>query len=71
MGTSLYVPGASAQEVVIRTVANSIKPSDGQNYPLVTKAGWQIRCLPSLQNARTSGLIQGEGFLAVSPSGVT
>ncbi len=71
-GTSLNIPGHGEQEIVQRGATNTLKPSDGQDYRLVTKAGWQIRCLPSLHpsNAKSTGLICGEGFLAVSPEGV-
>lgn len=62
-GNTLYVPGAGGQEILVRSAANTAKPTDGQAYPLVTSANWQIRCLPTLANGA------GEGFVAVSPDG--
>lgn len=41
-------------------------PSDGQTYPLVTRSGAAIRCLPQLA-ATSSG--QGEGFEVLTPDG--
>jgi RHS repeat-associated protein len=63
-GTTLDVPGQSADELLSRAPAYPAQPSDGHAYPLVTKGHWQIRCLPGLQNAA------GEGFVAISPQGV-
>ncbi|MGQ3094535.1 MAG: RHS repeat domain-containing protein [Roseateles sp.] len=63
-GNFLSAPGADSEEVLTRTTANTKAPTDGNTYPLVTKSGWQIRCLPSLANG------SGEGFLALSPDGV-
>lgn len=63
-GNFLSAPGAEGEEVLTRSSANTKAPTDGNTYPLVTKGGWQIRCLASLANG------SGEGFLAVSPDGV-
>ena len=63
-GNFLYAPGEGAQEVLRRAAPYTSAPADGRAYPLVTRNNWQIGCLPSLQNAA------GEGFFAVSPSGV-
>lgn len=68
-GNSLYVPGQGAQEVLLRTGQNLLQPSDGRSWPLVTKSGWQIGCLPTLANGTTFGNWQGEGFLALAPDG--
>jgi RHS repeat-associated protein len=72
-GNILHIPGAGRQEILSRvqyvpytgyvTGPNTIQPSDGNTYPLVTKGNWQIRCLGSLARGA------GEGFLAVSPDG--
>ena len=72
-GTSVYIPGAGAQEIVHRAAANVQAPTDGHAYPLVTKAGWQIRCLSSLHpgNIAPWDYREGEGFLALSPDGTT
>lgn len=62
-GNTLYVPGSGGQEILLRSAANTAKPTDGQAYPLVSSANWQIRCLTTLANGT------GEGFVAVSPDG--
>ena len=64
-GVTLKVPGAGEQEILVRSATFSASPADGHHYPLVTRQNWQIRCLPSLQNAA------GEGFVAVSPEGMS
>jgi hypothetical protein len=63
-GTFLHAGDGSAQEILVRHAADTVVPSDGQAYPLVTKAQWQIRCLGSIHNG------PGEGFVALSPDGV-
>lgn len=63
-GVSISAPGVQGQEVLRRDLSNTKSPSDGNDYPLVTRDSWQLRCLPSLAN----GL--GEGFVALSPQGV-
>lgn len=68
-GNSLYLPGQGAQEVLLRTGQNLLQPSDGRSWPLVTKNGWQIGCLPTLANGTGYGNWQGEGFLALAPDG--
>ncbi|MBL8340688.1 MAG: RHS repeat protein, partial [Rubrivivax sp.] len=64
-GNFLHVPGAGAQEVFIRPAADTFVPTDGNVYHLVTKGKWHLRCLNALQNAA------GEGFIAISPEGMT
>jgi RHS repeat-associated protein len=59
----MSIPGFGNQEILRRSAANTLAPSDGQSYPLVTRDHWQIRCLPSLINGA------GEGFIALSPEG--
>ena len=68
-GNALYVPGQGDQEILLRSAANTQQPGDGAAYPLVTKGGWQLGCVPTLANAQTSGLAQGEGFFALGPDG--
>jgi RHS repeat-associated protein len=63
-GTNLVVPGSGSQEILRRATGNTLLPSDGANYPLVTRNQWQIGCLPSIQNG------VGQGFFALSPEGV-
>lgn len=62
-GNNLYMPGQGSQMILHRSAGNTLKPTDGSAYPLVTKGGWQIGCLPSLANAASLGNIRGEGFL--------
>jgi YD repeat-containing protein len=63
-GTSLDVPGQGGGELLQRDPAYAAAPQNGGNYPLVTKSQWQIGCLATIQNGA------GEGFYAISPSGV-
>jgi RHS repeat-associated protein len=63
-GVTLSVPGQGGQEVLRRAPNFQARPSDGRDYPLVTRGNWQIDCLPSIQNGA------GEGFFAVSPEGI-
>ena len=62
-GVHLTAPGGGG-EVLSRHSSNTQAPTDGQSYPLVTRGGWQIRCLPTIANG------SGEGFVALSPEGV-
>jgi RHS repeat-associated protein len=63
-GNFIHVPGAGSHEVLRRGSGDTLAPSDGNSWPLVTKDRWQVRCLPSIQNG------SGEGFLALAPNGV-
>jgi hypothetical protein len=71
-GTSLRVPGGGG-EVLYRSSANTSQPTDGNTWPLVTKGGWQLRCLPSLHasNLNSTRFAKGEGFIAIGPDGTT
>ncbi|MCE4538918.1 hypothetical protein LXT12_16820 [Pelomonas sp. P7] len=62
-GNMLYVPGAGDQEILKRDPSVAA-PADGNSYPLSTRELWMIRCIPLAAGGT------GEGFLAVSPSGV-
>lgn len=71
-GTHLNVNGAGG-EILNRNVSqNPTMPADGNTRPLVTRSGWQIRCLSSLHalNLNDTTFHKGEGFLALSPEGV-
>jgi len=61
-GNMLYVPGVGDQEILNRASEYPGGPSNGHNYPLVTRERWMIRCIPLAQGA-------GEGFLALAPDG--
>jgi RHS repeat-associated protein len=68
-GYHLYVPGSGDQTLLRRAgvlagdPVNSIAPTDGGSYPILTKNHWQINCLPALDNG------DGEGFMALAPDG--
>jgi RHS repeat-associated protein len=72
-GNNLYVPGTGDQVMLARHWGyadtaqphpiNTLQPSDGNNYPILTKNGWQFSCLSTV----TGGV--GEGFLAHAPDG--
>lgn len=63
-GVQLSVPGGGGGEVLRRDASNTKAPTDGESYPLVTRSGWQFRCLSAIANG------PDEGFMAVSPEGV-
>ena len=77
-GTSLDVPGQGGGELLLRDPAYTAAPQNGGfpaapatsnpaspvSFPLVTKSQWQIGCLSTIQNDA------GEGFYAISPTGV-
>lgn len=62
-GTHLRVPGAGEMELLQRVAGGTPAPADGLAYPLLTKAGWALRCLPNLRHG------DGEGFVALAPDG--
>ncbi len=64
-GNMLYIPGAGEKEILLRTAGGWNGPTDGQTYGLLTKDNWALGCTPLLA---ASGA--GEGFVALSPSGV-
>jgi hypothetical protein len=66
-GTALFLhtPGGGQQEILKRIAANTLVPADGQQYGLVTKDWWAIRCIPLVGTTGTTN----EGFLAVTPDG--
>ena len=64
-GVNITIPGQGSQEVLIRSPAYALQPLNGQSHLLVTRGNWQVACLPSIQNGA------GEGFVAVTPDGVS
>ncbi len=70
-GYHMHIPGSGEQTLLGRVQApgnpavppNATQPTDGLQYPVLTKQHWQISCLPSLENGG------GEGFLAHAPDG--
>ena len=63
-GYYLHVPGAGEQELLVDNQTKTPRPTDGVARPWITKEGWRLGCLGSVSN------YAGEGFVAVSPSGV-
>ena len=64
-GVFLQIPGGMSEEVITRHPGNPHRIQNGFNYPLTTKSFWQIGCLERVANST------GEGFVAVSPDGIT
>lgn len=63
-GNNLHVPGQGDQILLAnRETKSPAYPSAG-TYKWVTKGGWKLECIASVSN------LSGEGFVAVSPSGV-
>lgn len=70
-GYHLYVPGSGDQTMLGRRASpgdaaappNFLQPTDGLQYPVVTKQNWQFSCLPAMERG------SGEGFLARAPDG--
>jgi YD repeat-containing protein len=69
-GTTLSAPGGG--EVLVRGAGNTQQPQDGNAWPLVTRSGWQLRCLSSLHAQNVDAeYARGEGFLALAPDGTS
>ncbi len=62
-GTMLCLPGRGDEEILLRNPATPV-PSDGRDYPLVTRGGAAISCLEI-----TDGTAKGEGFEVVTQDG--
>lgn len=63
-GYYLHIPGAGEQELLVDNQTKTPRPTDGVTRPWITKEGWRPGYLASVSN------YAGEGFLAISPSGV-
>lgn len=66
-GSFLYVPGEGEQQLLRRSMQNTVAPGRSSDYPVVTANWWSISCLPSLKNEARNG--PSEGFLAISTDG--
>ena len=64
-GNQLHIPGAGSQELLVNDQGKSPAYASRGTYKWVTKDNWKLSCIPTV-----SGM-SGEGFVAVSPSGVT
>lgn len=65
-GDTLHLPGVGDRELLLGTGAHA--PTDGHAYPVGTKEGDAMRCVP-LAATSVSGS-QGEGFEVVTSTGV-
>jgi hypothetical protein len=70
-GSFLYVPGHGDQQLLGRAPGFTLAPGPASAYPIVTTSLWSVSCLPSLANDTSSTHSMGEGFLAVSPEGIS
>jgi hypothetical protein len=63
-GSYFYLPGAGDQEMLLARTAHV--PTDGYSYPVVTKEGAAIRCVPLDTGSETAS----EGFEVRMPDGM-
>ncbi|WP_141134422.1 hypothetical protein, partial [Xanthomonas graminis] len=63
-GNWLHVPGYGEQHMLRDPSSQLPTPSNGANYPWITKGFWRFSCLASTKNG-----YPGEGFVALSPEG--
>jgi hypothetical protein len=63
-GSFFYLPGAGDHELLV----GGHVPTDGNVYPIVTKAGAAVRCVALATTSETGS--QGEGFEVVTPDGM-
>jgi len=64
-GNVLHIPGAGNQNLLANTQTNSPAYASAGTYKWVTSGNWRLRCIASVSN------MSGEGFVAVSPEGVS
>lgn len=65
-GNQLHIPGGGDEELLVNNQAKSPAYASSSSYPWVTKGNYRLSCLSSVQNG-----LPGEGFVAVSPDGVS
>ena len=63
-GTHMVIPGVGSQEVLLRGAGNSLEPTVGGPYRLVTRNYWQIGCLNTPLKRG-----EGQGLFAISSDG--
>jgi hypothetical protein len=63
-GNDLHIPGQGDQELLANTQTKSPAYASAGTYKWVTANNWKLRCIGSVAN------LAGEGFIAVSPTGV-
>src|SRR5690348_6799690 len=64
-GSSLHIPGEGDQVLLANTQSKSPAHASAGTYKWVTSGNWKLSCIGSVTN------MTGEGFVAVSPSGVS
>lgn len=64
-GNQLHIPGVGSQELLVNNQGKSPAYASHASYPWITSGGYKLGCAASLDDGT------GEGFIAVSPSGVT
>ncbi|MDE2157044.1 MAG: hypothetical protein KGJ32_14330, partial [Xanthomonadaceae bacterium] len=65
-GNQMHIPGGGDEELLVNNQPKSPAYASASGYPWITKGNYRISCLGSVQNG-----LAGEGFVAVSPSGVS
>lgn len=63
-GNHLHIPGQGDQDLLANTQSKSPAYASAGSYPWVTTSNWRVGCTSSVAN------MTGQGFVAVSPSGV-
>lgn len=69
-GNQLHIPGGGDQTLYANTQSESPAYPSRATYPWVTKDHWKISCLASVTNLTGDSNLSGQGFVALSPSGV-
>ena len=64
-GNVLHIPGVGDQDLLANTQPNSPAYASAGTYKWVTTGNWRLSCIASVTN------MSGEGFVAVSPEGVS
>ncbi|HEY3520751.1 MAG TPA: hypothetical protein VGK80_06895, partial [Rhodanobacteraceae bacterium] len=64
-GNHLHIPGQGDQELLANTQSKSPAYASRSTYKWVTTGNWKLSCIGSVAN------MAGEGFVAISPSGVS
>ncbi len=63
-GNQLHIPGQGDQELLANTQSKSPAYASRATYKWVTKGNWKLSCIGNVTG------LSGEGFVAVSPTGV-
>ncbi|MBD8900601.1 RHS repeat domain-containing protein, partial [Rhodanobacter sp. DHG33] len=63
-GYHLMLPGQGSQALLVRGSENTLTPTNGTSYPIVTKQNWMVGCGVTADDG-------GEGFQAIGPDGTS